>query len=49
MARYQLRNNNNNDVSHVEYRGGNSTTAEEVSKFQHLFSNPQLVDARKGI
>ena len=29
--------------------GGNSTIAEEVSRFQHLFHNPQLVDARKGI
>ena len=29
------------------YGGGNSTTAEEVSRFKHLFPNPQLVDARK--
>ena len=30
-------------------RHGNSTTAEDVSRFHRLFPIPQLVDARKGI
>ena len=36
-------------VHMVRNGGGNSTSTEEVSKFQCLFHDPQLVDARKGI
>ena len=33
----------------VRFGSGNSTTAEEVAKFQRLFPNLKMVDATKGI
>ena len=32
----------------MRFRGGNSTTAEDISRFQHLFPNRQLVGIKMG-
>ena len=39
----------NDDDDEDRYGDRNSISVEAVSRFQHLFPNLQLVDARKGI
>ena len=36
-------------IGNFHYVYGTEAKIQEVSKFQHLFPNPQLFDAKKGI